>query len=287
MPAVDQQTFEVEAPDGTALRGWSQSEGDTKGTPILLAHGITAHRDLVVHGSSHLPRVGYRLLSYDARAHGESDPGAGGYSYETLADDLDTVAGEQGGEGGILVGHSMGSHTILTLALRDPGRWAGLVLIGPASRGLSPDPSSLAYWDSLADGLEQDGTDGWLAAYEAGGLDPEWRETLLRIARARIERHEHPGALADALRAVPRSVPFNGVEALTALELPVLIVASHDDADPGHPYATAELIREQLPEADLISEDSGESPLAWQGGKLSRAIEEFAGSPAIAERLPG
>jgi hypothetical protein len=40
-----------------------------------------------------------------------------------------------------------------------------------------------------------------------------------------------------------------------------------------------------LPEARLISEAEGESPLAWQGGRLSREIASFCAEPAVAERL--
>jgi len=279
---AERQPLDAVGADGVTLRGWSWGEGPA----IVLAHGITAHRDLVLHGSSHLPRAGYRLLSYDARAHGESDPGGtGSYDYETLADDLELV-GERGGAGRpLLCGHSMGAHTALTAALRYPERYAALVLIGPVSLGAPPDAATLAYWDALADGLAEGGVEGWLAAYEAGGLDPDWRETLLRIARARMERHRHPEALAEALREVPRSTPYHGLEPLSRLELPALVVASHDTADPGHPYATAELIAERLPDSRLVSEGPGESPLAWQGGKLSREIGRFAATEAVAARL--
>jgi pimeloyl-ACP methyl ester carboxylesterase len=277
-----QQPFEAEGAAGTVLRGWTQGEGP----PIVLSHGITAHRDLVVHGSSHLPRAGYRLVSYDARAHGDSDPGAAGsYGYETLADDLEAVCVRFELDRPILCGHSMGAHTILAAALRDPDRFAALVLVGPVSRGEEPSAETVRYWDRLADGLADGGVEGWLEAYEAGGLDPDWRETLLRIARDRLERHRHPEALAQALREVPRSVPYDGLAPLERLELPALVVASHDTADPGHPFGTAELVAERLPAARLISEDEGDSPLAWQGGKLSRAIEDFARSEAVAARL--
>lgn len=274
--------FEAAGAGGTTLRGWEQGSGP----PIVLAHGITAHRDLVVHGSSHLPRAGYRLISYDARAHGESDPGAtGSYGYGTLGDDLEAVCADRAATRPLLCGHSMGAHTVLVAALRDPGAFAGLVLIGPVSRGESPPQETLDYWDNLADGLLEGGVEGWLRAYESGGLDPEWRETLLRIAGARMERHRHPEALSEALREVPRSVPYEGLEPLAALDLPVLVVASHDVADPGHPYETASLIAERLPDSRLVSEGEGESPLAWQGGKLSREIEQFASSSAVNERL--
>jgi hypothetical protein len=53
------------------------------------------------------------------------------------------------------------------------------------------------------------------------------------------------------------------------------VVASNDDADPGHPYAAAAAYAEALPRAELVSEGEGESPLAWQGGKLSRALAAF------------
>jgi 3-oxoadipate enol-lactonase len=170
----------------------------------------------------------------------------------------------------------MGAHTILRAALREPERYSGLVVIGPVSQGEPAPEETLAYWDSLAEGLAEGGVEGWLAAYEADGLNPDWRDTLLRIARERMERHQHPAALAEALREVPRSIPYDGLGALERIELPALVVASHDEADPGHPYEAAVRIRDRLPNARLVSEEQDESPLAWQGGKLSREIEQFA-----------
>jgi hypothetical protein len=79
----------------------------------------------------------------------------------------------------------------------------------------------------------------------------------------------------DALREVPRSRPFESLDQLEGLDVPALVVASHDGADPGHPYAAAAAYAERLPRARLISEDPGESPLAWQGGRLSREIASF------------
>jgi hypothetical protein len=47
----------------------------------------------------------------------------------------------------------------------------------------------------------------------------------------------------------------------------------------------AEAWAERLPAARLISEEPGKSPLAWQGGRLSRAIAEFLDEPAVLARL--
>jgi 3-oxoadipate enol-lactonase len=53
-------------------------------------------------------------------------------------------------------------------------------------------------------------------------------------------------------------------------------VASRDEADPGHPYAIGERWAETIPGAELRSEEPGSSPLAWQGGQLSKVISELA-----------
>lgn len=274
--------FDVEGAAGVTLRG--EREGD--GPPVVLLHGITAHRDLVVHGSRALPRAGFEVARYDARAHGQSDGGpAGSHTYEVLADDLEEVVASGSGSAlPVLAGSSMGAHTIVTMALRDPERVAGLVIIGPASSGLPPPEESLAHWDALAAGLEGDGVEGFLAAYD-DGLDPDWRETLMRIARERLETHRNLDALALALREVPRSVPFDGLTELEALDVPALVVASGDEADPGHPRSVAEAYASSLPEARLIGEEAGESPLAWQGGKLSREIADFCAEPGVRERV--
>lgn len=279
-----EQAFDAVAAGGVILRGLAEGEGPA----VVLVHGITAHRDLVVHGSRALSRAGHRVVRYDARAHGESDPGrAGSYDYETLADDLAAVIEREVGEGRpVIAGHSMGAHTIVALALRDPRQVAGLVIIGPASTGLPPPEESLMRWEALAQGLERDGVEGFLAAYDQD-LDPDWRETLLRIARERLGRHRDPDALAQAIREVPRSLPFEGLTELEALDVPALIVASRDEADPGHPLSVAEAYAEALPTARLISEQQGESPLAWQGGRLSREIAAFCEEPAIRERSEG
>ena len=101
-------------------------------------------------------------------------------------------------------------------------------------------------------------------AYDRG-LDPAWRETILRFTRQRMLEHRHPQAVARALREVPRSAPFEAISELEFCDLPALVVASHDAADPGHPYAVAAAYAESLPEARLISEAEGESPAGLAG----------------------
>ncbi|HEX7245171.1 MAG TPA: alpha/beta hydrolase [Solirubrobacterales bacterium] len=260
---------------GPVLRGATAGEGP----PIVLCHGLTATRGSVVHGSRALERSGYRTVIYDARGHGESDPAPAGqgYGYPELVDDLEeVVAAAVGEEAFLLGGHSMGAHTALAYALRRPRRVAGLVLIGPTY--VAPlGPESLAYWDGLADALERGGVEGFVEYIDREqSIDPAWRDSVLRFTRERMLRHRHLDAVLAALREVPRSRPFDGLEELESIDVPTLVVASHDRADPGHPYAVAAAYAERLPRAELTSEAEGQSPLAWQGGRLSRAIAAFA-----------
>jgi pimeloyl-ACP methyl ester carboxylesterase len=260
-----------------------------EGPAAVLLHGLTATRRYVLHGSLALVRRGYRQISYDARGHGESSPApeGAGYDYDALTGDLRSVIADRcPGERPILCGHSMGTHTAVAHALDHAEEVAALVLAGPVTLGLPASEETLAYWDSLADGLERAGVDGFMAAYEASlAVAPDWKETALRITRERMQLHRHPEAVVRALREVPRSLPFEGLEELETLDVPALVVASYDEADPGHPYAIAEAWAERLPAGRLVSEEPGKSPLAWQGGRLSRVIADFCEEPQVKERL--
>jgi pimeloyl-ACP methyl ester carboxylesterase len=254
---------------GVQLSGEEAGEG----TPVVLLHGLTATRRYVVMGSKHLERGGHRVIAYDARGHGRSAPGDA-YTYETLAADLLAVLDDRGIERAVLAGASMGAHTLLRLALEHPERAAALVLITPA---FDPeDGRDLARWDALSRGLREDGVDGFIAAYGEPRVPEQWRETVRTVLRQRLSAHEHPDAVADALREVPRSPAFAAWDELAALDLPVTVVASRDEADPEHPYATGERYAASIPGARLVSEEPGRSPLAWQGGQLSRVIAETA-----------
>ncbi len=260
-------------------------EAAGEGAPIVLCHGITATRRYVVQGSRSLERAGHRVIAYDARGHGDSDPApeGEGYGYPRLVADLERVVAAEVGEGRfVLAGHSMGAHTAVAYALRHPDRLAGLVVVGPAYMG-EASADSLRYWDGLATALEKRGVDGFVDYIGANQrIDSAWRDSVLRFTRERIGLHRHPEAIVQALREVTRSEPFRSLDELRSLTVPALVVASHDEADPGHPYAVAAAYAEALPNARLISEPEGESPLAWQGGRLSREIAAFCAEPEVA-----
>lgn len=246
------------------------------GTPVVLLHGLTATHRYVVMGSKALERSGHDVIAYDARGHGDSDPGDR-YDYATLALDLGRVMDEAGIERAVLAGASMGAHTALRFALDSPQRVAGLVLITPAYDPLTfGDAASLQRWDALSDGLERNGVEGFIEAYGEPDVRESFRATVLTVLRQRLGQHASPLAVAQALREVPRSRPFDELSELAEIDIPTVVVGDHDEPDPGHPLVVAESYAATIPGARLVVEEEGRSPIAWQGSQLSRVIAEVA-----------
>ena len=266
--------FEV-VHDGVTLRGDDTGEG----TPVVLLHGLTASRRYVVMGSKALERSGHRVIHYDARGHGTSSRAAdpAGYTYAALAEDLLAILDDRGIDRAVLAGASMGAHTALRAALAAPHRVAGIVAITPAyDEAAFGDERSLARWDALSAGLRAGGIDGFVAAYGVEDVPEAWRATIETVLRQRLATHDDLDALADALVAIPRSRPFRAISDLLVLQTPVTVVADRDEADPGHPLATGEAYARAIDGAELVVEEEGKSPLAWQGGQLSKVIAALA-----------
>jgi pimeloyl-ACP methyl ester carboxylesterase len=257
------------------LRG--ERGGD--GPPIVLVHGLSATRRNVVQGSRHLIKRGYSLIAYDARGHGESDPVAGGaaYEYADMVADLESVIDHFELERPALVGSSMGAATVMAYALEHPDRVPALVQVTPANTGggRTADMVDGDTWSRLANALEEGGVEGFVAVAQPDDLPEKWRKVAEEATRQRMERHRRPEAVAAALRTVPYSTAFDGLDRLEALDVPTLIVASRDEADWMHPEEVARDYQRRLPNVELAIEDEGQAPLAWQGARLSGVIGDF------------
>ena len=267
---MEPHSFQVRR-DSVRLDG--ELAGD--GAPIVLLHGLSATRRNVVQGSRHLLKRGYRLIAYDARGHGASSP-AQSYDYADLVDDLEAVLAQLEIERPALVGSSMGAATAMAFALEHPERVAALVQITPAYTGYARTGDVDGdTWETLASALERGGVEAFVDAAQPDGVPQKWSDVAREATRQRMERHANPEAVAAALREVPRSVAWKGLEPLEHLHVPVLIVGSRDEADSLHPLGVAQEYERKLPQAELVVEEAGKSPLAWQGARLSGTIGDF------------
>jgi pimeloyl-ACP methyl ester carboxylesterase len=272
---VEPESFQVarQLPSGAGLVLDGEIAGE--GPPVVLLHGLSATRRNVVQGSRALLRRGYRLIAYDARGHGASSP-APDYGYPELVEDLEAVLEQLDLERVALVGSSMGAATAMAFTLRAPERVAALVQITPAymGHGRTGDVDG-GVWERMASELDTGGVEAFLDVAEPDGAGEGWREITREAVRQRMERHENLQEVARALREVPRSAAWDGVEALERVEVPVLVVGSRDQMDRLHALEIAEEYARRLPNAELAVEDEGKSPLAWQGARLSGVIADF------------
>ncbi len=78
------------------------------GRPVVLIHGWPLSAQAWAPQVSVLQAAGYRVVAYDRRGFGRSDKPQSGYSYDTLADDLQRVMDQCGLQDATLVGFSMG-----------------------------------------------------------------------------------------------------------------------------------------------------------------------------------
>ena len=99
------------ASNGITLHG----DDDGEGPPILLLHGLSATRRYVLHGSTALIRDGYRLIAYDARGHGESDPAPAStaYGYAAMVQDAVQVMDDRGIDRAVVVALPLVSTTVV------------------------------------------------------------------------------------------------------------------------------------------------------------------------------
>jgi len=271
---VETTEFEVlrQLPGAGSITLKGETLGD--GPPVVLLHGLSATRRNVVQGSRALVKRGYRLIAYDARGHGQSQPGPS-YEYSDLVEDLEAVLAELELDSAPLVGSSMGAATAMAFTLEHPERVPALVQITPAYTGYARTGDvDGEIWEQLADALDG-GIDRFLEVAQPGNLPERWREVAREATRQRMERHADLTAVAEALRELPRSIAWKGLEPLSKLDVPVLVVGSQDDSDRLHPLGVAQEYCRKLPNCELIVEDKGDSPLAWQGARLSNVIADF------------
>ncbi|MDH3455480.1 MAG: alpha/beta hydrolase [Gemmatimonadota bacterium] len=102
-----------------------------EGAPVVLVHGFSLDRRMWDREES-LLRSGYRVVRYDLRGHGLSDPWSEPFAAE---DDMLDVFDAAGLRQATIIGLSAGAQVALDFALAHPDRVAALVLASPGVGG--------------------------------------------------------------------------------------------------------------------------------------------------------
>lgn len=100
---------------------------------ILFVHGLGSYLKFWRYQLDVFAEQGYRVIAIDQIGYGKSvKPATFPYTMEAFAEVVRAFVRAKGLERPILVGHSMGGHTALTLAITYPDEVGALVLTAPA-----------------------------------------------------------------------------------------------------------------------------------------------------------
>jgi 3-oxoadipate enol-lactonase len=165
---------------------------------VVLTHGFGATAETWRGQVPALVAAGYRVLTWDLRAHGRSGSPDEAITIATLAGDLAALVTEAGGPAHAL-GHSAGGVVTMRFAIDHPTLVRSLVLVGTASEC---NARAHAWYESLAVTAETQGGEALLkklGSRDAADAPPE-PIGFARISRAMGGLHAAP--LTSALEHV-------------------------------------------------------------------------------------
>jgi len=210
--------------------------------------------------------AGRRLISYDARGHGESagsgDPAD--YTWAALATDLLAFADHfSPGDPVSAIGSSMGTGTLIHAAVRRPERFDRLVLTAPPTAWATRADQAAGY-ELMAQAVE--GTDAATLAqmFAQAPPPPIFADVPGFPPPPDIRSH----LLATVFRGAG-CADLPPLESLAALTQPTLILAW--DTDPGHPVSTAQKLAQVLPYVELHISETFADIQTW-GDRAARFL---------------
>ena len=186
----------------------------------------------------------YRVVTYDARGHGESAAPPGPYTLDDLVDDLVALLDEVGAERAHVAGLSLGGMTAMRLAVREPQRLDRLAVLCTSAK---PDPQP--FLDRAA-AVRSGGTAPLAPAIAARWLTPGYaaeHPELVAELESMIAGADDDGyaACAEVVAAVDLR------EDLARITSPTLVISGQEDL--ALPPAHQQLIAEGIPGARLLT----------------------------------
>ena len=257
---------------------------DTGGTlgPVVLAHGILMDSQMFA-PQIEAAGAGCRIITWDARCHGETESTDDPFTYWDLADDLKGLLDHLDIEKAVIGGMSQGGFVALRFALKYPERVSALILID--TQAGTEDPDKVATYEVMLDVWEADGLNEQLAETIAAiVLGNEWAGRAPWIAKWRqIPR----SLLRQAFQTLVGRDDIH--ERLGEIKAPALVI--HGTADAAIEMDVAQRLCSGLPNsAPLVAIDGGGHASNLTHPKLvNLAIQQFLGElavrkPRVAER---
>jgi pimeloyl-ACP methyl ester carboxylesterase len=200
-----------------------------KGKKVLCVHGLTANcRSWDLLASSLAPQ--HKVIAMDLRGRGLSDSPPSGYSVENHCRDIVALMDDQGLEGAVLMGHSLGAFISLVFAAKHPHRVDRLILVDGG--GKLSDAQMAKVFAGIKPSLDRLGRvfpdfESYLALLKQAPFLQPWNSFFDTYFRHEVEevkggvrsrvRPEHIEEEAGNLRKMDSSQFYSKVEAPTLI----------------------------------------------------------------------
>ena len=244
------------------------------GLPFVFQHGLGG--DTTQPFGLFDPPPGLRLLAFDARAHGKSQPlgDLAALNFRTFGEDLRACRDHLGVAQAVVGGISMGAALALHFALRWPERVLGLVLSRPAWLE-KPYEWNVKMFTLITTLIRKHGAREGLVEFKK---TPEYLDALSQwpdVAASFTQQFLTDRAEETALKLeriiVDSPHPDRG--AWAKLRMPVLVLGNRQD--PIHPYEFATELASSIPRARFLEITSKSVSLERHQADVQRAIEGF------------
>ncbi|MBI4260807.1 MAG: alpha/beta hydrolase [Actinobacteria bacterium] len=254
------------------VSGWRLSYDDVGGgPPVLLAHGLLMDRTMFRHQVEALSDR-WRLVTPDARNHGESEHRAGEpYTQWDLMEDSLALLDHLGVDRAVWGGVSQGGFQALRAALRHPDRVAGLVLID-TSAGPEDDARGPMYEAGAEVAVESGWSEDILGAARFAMFGDSAGQALVREWMDRWMAEPTAGAV-ERMHAVTRREAV--VDRLGEIGAPAVVI--HGEEDIAIWMEEAESLAHGLPDSrgPVRVPGAGHSSTVERPDLVTAAIERF------------
>jgi len=231
----------ITAKDGAELYWQEWGEG----APILFLSSLGCGARLWDYQIAAFAEAGYRCIGFDRRGHGHSDQPAGGYDFDTFADDVASLIDDLDLNGLTLIAHSMaGGEAVRYLTRRGSTRIARLILIAPTTPMLlqaedNPNGAPIEAFEALWAQWRRD-YPKWVDDNVAPFFVPETSPAMMRWGATLLQT-----SLPVTLACSRAMVQADFRAEMRRIDIPTLII--HGDRDRSAPVEMT-----GKPSADLI-----------------------------------
>ncbi|GAA4290143.1 adenylate/guanylate cyclase domain-containing protein [Mycobacterium paraffinicum] len=204
-----------------------------EGPDLVVAPGFISHLEImweepsVAHFYSRLASF-RRVITFDKRGTGLSDPATHAPTLEESVDDLRAVMDAAGCESADVVGISEGGTMAMLMTASHPDRVNALVLYGTFTRLLRAPDYPLGVTEEQLSKLVKLSASGWGEGVGLGGWAPSRRgDAGLRRWWARVQRMAaSPGMVRNIFALYPQ---LDIRDVLSAIQVPTLVLHRRDD----------------------------------------------------------